>query len=116
MLIGERIKQERIKRGLSQEKLGEILGVSKVSICGYETGVKTPTLETFISLVEKLDLDPAYLLGMDYYIKSKNELYRIAISDNDLAIVKELKKHKELYNRICSDTEKTIDIINKRVN
>jgi len=116
MFIGERIKQERIKRGLSQQKLGDILDLSKVSVCGYETGVKTPTLDTFISLVEKLDLDPAYLLGIDHYIKSKNEPYRIAIADNDLVILKELKKHKELYNRICSDTEKTIDIINKRVN
>ncbi|MGE5456166.1 MAG: helix-turn-helix domain-containing protein [Ignavibacteriales bacterium] len=116
MLIGERIKQERIKRGLLQEELGVILGVTKVSICGYETGVRTPTLETFMLLVERLDLDPAYLLGMDHYIKDKNEPYKISISDNDLEIIKELKKHKELYNKICSDTKKTVDIINKRVN
>lgn len=116
MLIGERIKQERIKRGLSQQELGDILGISKVSVCGYETGARTPTLETFILLVERLALDPSYLLGIDHYIKPKDEAYRVSISNNDLEILKELKKHKELYNRICSDTKKTMDIINKRVN
>ncbi len=116
MLIGERIKQERIKRGLSQQELGDILGVSKVSVCGYETGARTPTLETFMLLVERFDLDPSYLLGIDHYIKPKDRPCRITISDNDLEILRELKKHKELYNRICSDTKKTMDIINKRVN
>jgi transcriptional regulator with XRE-family HTH domain len=47
MIIGERIKKERIKRNLSQQQLGDMLGVSKVSICGYETGTRTPTMETF---------------------------------------------------------------------
>ena len=34
MLIGERIKKERINKGLTQAELGAMLGVSKVSVCG----------------------------------------------------------------------------------
>ena len=65
MIVGSRIKEERIKRGLSQQALGDLLEVSKVSICGYETGTRTPTMETFLELVKVLDVDPNYLLGRD---------------------------------------------------
>lgn len=36
MIIGKRIKLLRIQKRLSQEELGNYLGVTKVSICGYE--------------------------------------------------------------------------------
>ena len=60
MIIGERLKK-RIKRGLSQQQLGDMLGVTKVSICGYETGTRTPTLENFLDILKILDLTPDYL-------------------------------------------------------
>ena len=44
MLIGKRIKELRIEKGLSQQQLGEIIGVTKVSVCGYENGSRVPTL------------------------------------------------------------------------
>ena len=47
MINNERLKLERIRRGLSQEELGKMLHVSKVSICGYEKGTKNPTLDNF---------------------------------------------------------------------
>ena len=50
MINGNVIKRERCKRGLSQEQLGEMIHVSKVSICGYEKGTKTPTLENLLKL------------------------------------------------------------------
>jgi len=48
MLIGERIRKARLEKGLSQEELGKIIDVSKVSICGYEKGTRTPTLENLM--------------------------------------------------------------------
>lgn len=44
MIIGSKIKEKRIALGLSQDELGKRLGVSKVSICGYEKGTRTPTI------------------------------------------------------------------------
>ena len=63
MVIGSRIKEERLKRGLSQQQLGDLLDVTKVSVCGYENGTRTPTMETFMKLIEVLDMSPDYLLG-----------------------------------------------------
>ena len=96
MIIGERIKQARKNKGYSQEQLGKLLGVSKVSICGYEKGMRTPTMETFIDLINYLDLSPDYILGRDINV-----------------VLKELKKHRELYNKICSNPKAFIDKINK---
>ena len=56
MLNGDVIKRERCKRGLSQEQLGQMIHVSKVSICGYEKGTKTPTLENLLNLLDTLNL------------------------------------------------------------
>ena len=97
MLIGERIKIERIKRNLSQEQLGKLLGVSKVSICGYETGNRIPNMDTFIKLIDILDIDPNYLLGRDTnVINEKDESYVIKMAKDDIIIVNEIKKNRVL--------------------
>ncbi len=116
MLIGERIKQERINRGLTQEELGKSLGVSKVSICGYETGTRTPTVDTFLKLIEILDLKPQYALGLDMnVVAEKEEDYHIVMAKEDMIIINELKKHRELYNKLCSDPKRTIELISRKV-
>lgn len=50
MLIGKRIKSLRKGRGLTQEELGKIINVTKVSICCYENETRIPTLETLLAL------------------------------------------------------------------
>lgn len=44
--IGEKIKTARKKAGLTQKELGEKLGVSAAMIAQYETGKRTPKIET----------------------------------------------------------------------
>ena len=44
MLVGQRIKELRIEKGISQQELGDLIGVTKVSICGYENGTIIPSL------------------------------------------------------------------------
>ena len=49
MNIGDKIKEARIAKGLTQEKLGEMLGVQKSAIAKYESGrvvnIKRTTLK-----------------------------------------------------------------------
>lgn len=53
-MIGKRLKELRIQKGLSQQDLGDAIGVTKVSICGYENGTRLPNLEKLVSLAEEL--------------------------------------------------------------
>lgn len=116
MIIGERIKQERIKRGLSQEQLGNMLGVSKVSVCGYETGNRIPNMDTFIKLVDVLDIEPNYILGRDAdVINDKDESYVIKMAKDDIIIINEIKKYPFLYNRLCHDPVRTIELISRKI-
>ncbi len=88
MIHGEVVKQERIKRGLSQEKLGEILGVTKVSVCGYETGARTPTLNTFIRLLDVLEITPDQLLGREVMAVAEEETaYEFPITGQERAMI-----------------------------
>lgn len=116
MIIGERLRKARINKGLSQEQLGKIIGVSKVSVCGYESGMRTPSLEILIKIVDALDLNPNYLLGRDTYaISDTNEEYRVALAKEDLEIINELKKHPSLYNKLISSPKRTIELINRQM-
>ena len=44
-MVGKRVRELRIKRGLSQQDLGLAIGVTKVSVCGYENGTRIANLE-----------------------------------------------------------------------
>lgn len=62
MEIGNRIRDSREKRGLTQEELGLFLGLNKSTIQRYETGkisrIKLPVLE---AMAEELGVNPEYL-------------------------------------------------------
>lgn len=114
MFIGDRIRKERINRNLSQQELGNLIGVSKVSISGYETGSKEPRLDKLVRLSETLKLSPSYILGMDKSVVSeKTENYNIIMSNEEIELVCELRKHKELYHKICLDPKRSIERIER---
>lgn len=116
MVIGNRIKEERLKRGMSQQQLGDLLNVTKVSVCGYENETRTPTMDTFIKLVEVLDISPDYLLGRDInVICEEEEKYVKKISKNDLQIINTLKKYPNLYKKLSNDLNRTIELMDRKI-
>lgn len=117
MIIGKRIKEARKQKNLSQQQLGDMLGVSKVSICGYENGLRIPTIENFIQLLDVLDLSADYLLGRDAtVISEEDEEYVIKLSNDDLKIIKELKNNPILHNQLSENPKRTIELINRKLN
>lgn len=116
MIIGQRIKAARNNKKLTQQELGDILGVSKVSICGYENGTRVPTLENFIQLLDVLEVKPDYLLGREVSAICEDEVpYSVSIAKEDLGIINELKKYSDLYNRLVADHKRTIELISRRI-
>lgn len=66
MTIGEKIRSLRISKGLSQEELGEKIGVKKAAIHKYEVGLVVNLKQSIIAaLAKELDTTPSYLLGLD---------------------------------------------------
>jgi repressor LexA len=65
MNIGERIKEARIRKGLTQEELANLLGYkSKSSVAHIENGRDIPRTMV-VKLAEVLDTTPSYLMGWD---------------------------------------------------
>jgi repressor LexA len=64
MTIGERIKQLRINKGMTQEELGSKIGVQKQAIYKYEQGLVVNLKRDVIGKLSKaLDVSPSYLMG-----------------------------------------------------
>ena len=60
--IGHRIKDKRIERGLTQEKLSELVGIGPSHMSHIESGSTVPSFEVFISLLNALDCSADELL------------------------------------------------------
>ena len=65
-MTGERIKKLRKEKGLTQEQLGNLLGVKKSAIAKYENNrVSNLKKDTIQKLSEIFDVSPSYFLGFE---------------------------------------------------
>ena len=56
MKIGEKIKELRIEKGLSQMQLGKLIGVSQKAVDYWERSVNEPKASYIISLVKIFEI------------------------------------------------------------
>jgi len=62
-LIGDTIKKLRKENKLTQEQLGEAIGVSKMAISYFEKGKKAPGRESIKKIADYFHVTTDYLLG-----------------------------------------------------
>lgn len=60
--IGQRLREERKRLGLSQEEFGRIGGVKKLAQINYEKDLRTPSYKYFDNLRENQEIDIEYIL------------------------------------------------------
>ena len=108
MDIGKLIKEARLEKGLTQEQLGELVGVQKSAIAKYESGrvvnIKRSTLQ---KLAKALNLK-----GSDLVIganpKEAAELSARVLIDSNL------RELVELYSSLSDDDKKTaMDLVRR---
>ena len=61
--FGQRLREARIKAGLSQSDLEEISGIPKARLSRYENGHVAPSIQTLERLATALGVSEASLLG-----------------------------------------------------
>ena len=69
MNLGSRIKELRTEKRMTQAELGRVIGVTKVSISGYENNTRQPDNSILLKLAGYFNVSTDYLLG-----KSNNKL------------------------------------------
>ena len=74
-LFGKRLRQARERAGISQEKLGALIGLdegtSSARISRYETGTHAPLFEVAQLMAKALDLPTAYFYCDDDLLASQ---------------------------------------------
>lgn len=116
MLLGKRIKSLRKEKGLTQEELGKLINVTKVSICCYEKETRVPTLETLLALAEVFNVDINYFLGNDLYAVAEDDhKYSTYVAKEEIEFIKEIRKHNNLYNKVISDPKRCAELIDMKM-
>ena len=63
--LGNRIRAAREQEGLTQDKLADLIGVSRTAIARWENGDIEPKLKNLITLSKVLHVSTDYLLGLE---------------------------------------------------
>ena len=99
MTLGERISAGRRAAGISQEVLGERLGVSRQAISKWEGDAAVPELEKLIALSRLFGIPLGALLGIE---EEKKE----GSADGETLSERELAAVEEIVGRYVSELEK----------
>jgi transcriptional regulator with XRE-family HTH domain len=79
MEFKERIKEARVKKGLSQSQLSKAIGVHVTNISRYERGENRPTSDVLTRLANELDVTADFLMD-----GSMDDKAQSSISDKEL--------------------------------
>jgi transcriptional regulator with XRE-family HTH domain len=119
MAIGERIHFFRIKRGMTQKYLGQVVGFPEksadVRLAQYETGTRTPKADLTASLAAALEVSPQALAvpDIDSYIGLMHTLFcledrygvQVSESDGDVCLKVDVGHGKDaahLHEMLCA--------------
>lgn len=64
MIIGQRIKELRLEKGLSLQKLANEIGVDKHAIIYWEQEINEPKANYIVKLAQYFGVTTDYLLGL----------------------------------------------------
>lgn len=115
MFLGYRLKELRKSKNISQCDLGKMLGVSKVSISGYEKGTRIPSMEILLRIIKLFDVSADYMLGRELdVVCENNQNVTVLLARNDIDIIREIRKYPLLYNDVASNPKRFFEALNKK--
>ena len=114
MLLAKRIKELRKEKDLTQEDLGKLINVTKVSICCYENGTRIPSLETIVALANAFEVSLDDLLGREKEIVVDDE-QKIRMSKEEVEFIKEIRKSERVFHLLTTNPKRCASLINKKL-
>ena len=88
----KRIREERIKQGISLRALGEQLGVSGQYLSMMERGITPLKMDDYLKICQILKVSPATILAREGDIKKREILAGkiCALSERDFSIIRNI--------------------------
>ena len=105
MNIGNKIKNLRIQKNLTQEELGERTDLSKGYISQLERNLSSPSMETFFSILEVLGITPKA------FFDEKEQVQQVIYTAKDHTIYYEEEKGYEINWLVPDSNEKDMEPI-----
>ena len=79
-MLGKKIKNMRVKKGFTQEKLAELVNISQRTLSGIEIGENFLTAETLEKIIKVLDTNLDEMFRLEH-LKAKEDLIDEIIND-----------------------------------
>ena len=100
-MIGEKIREYRIKAGLTQKSLGESCGIAEPTIRKYELGILNPKIETVKKIASALGVSVPDIMGWEYFDEQYPNL------------ADEVKQIENIENKYGKGSGKLLDLFSK---
>lgn len=115
MILGYRLRELRKEKNMSQADLGKILGVSKVSVSGYENGTRVPSMDILVQILDVFGIEADYLLGREVNaVCEDDQSVSVNLASTDLNIIMELRRRPSVYNYVAEDPKRFFSTIFKK--
>lgn len=99
--LGENIRKCRNHRGLSQERLANLVGLTRTSLTNIEKGRQHPPLHTLCEIIVQLKVDFVDLIPRPIAIKEPSDIKALAgkqvRGENELAFIESAIKAEQSY-------------------
>lgn len=99
MTLGQRIQELRKQRGMSQEALGDALGVSRQAVSKWEGDNGIPELDTLITMSRLFEVTVGQLLGVEEATEQKHETANEVEEDKEDQVEAVLRRYVEHTNK-----------------
>jgi len=102
-IVGSNIQFYRVAKGLTQEGLAELVGISPTAMSSVELGKNQPKIATLLKLANSLDVDPN-----EFYVlnRENRHQYRLAeLKRKDKEAEQKIKQADEKISKVktCAD-------------
>ena len=114
-MMGQRIKEARIKKKINQTELAKMIGVAAAEISQYESGKRKPRWDKFPKLLDALDVTADEIIGREVTVVSDEQDYKVKMAKKDLQIINAIKQNKNLYKILSIDPERNVKVINNNL-
>jgi len=94
-LVGDRIRRRRILMGLTQDQLGESLGISYQQIQKYETGANRVSAGRLYLIAARLEVSPGWFFDPVKSDASSNDFHELGSSRLLMEFVRSFAKIKD---------------------
>lgn len=106
MAFGDKLKEARKNKGLTQQELAKQIGVAKSTLAGYEKGNREPDVFKIKGLIKALDIDADYLFELDSASMASVQDGVLPLSDKEGEVVTSYRTKPDMQPAV----DKLLDI------